>query len=314
MPISHGPGVGAQVGALVMPPRLRAGARVALVSPSGPLRGSHELEHAMVNAHEMGWEPVVGPHAGARDGYFAGPDDVRIADLLDALSDPDVDGIWCLRGGYGAARLLPSLPLQTLREHPKALIGYSDITVLHAAWQHAGLASFHGPTARATITDFSRQSFVRTIVDGADGTGAMPAATTLRGGRATGRLAGGNLALVASLCGTPWAIDFRGAIVVLEDINEATYRIDRMLTQLRLAGSFDGCAGFLFGQFTDCTTESDDGARSMDSVARECADFFGVPAVLGAPFGHVEDQWTLPLGALATMDASGCTLQLHPLD
>jgi muramoyltetrapeptide carboxypeptidase len=268
----------------------------------------------MVNVREMGWEPVVGAHASARDGYFAGPDEVRIADLLEALTDPDIDGLWCLRGGYGAARLLAALPLGTVRENPKALIGYSDITALHAAWQQAGLASFHGPTARGTLTDFSRASFRRTIVDGADGAGAMPAATVLREGRATGRLAGGNLALVASLCGTPWAIDFRGAIVVLEDVNEAMYRIDRMLTQLRLAGAFDGCAGFLFGQFTACTTESDDGSRSMESVAQECADHFSVPAVLGAPIGHVDDQWTLPLGALATMDASACTVRLHPLD
>lgn len=297
-----------------MPPRLGPGSRVALVSPSGPLRGIHELKHAMTNARDMGWEPVVGTNANARDGYFAGADRLRSADLLDAMARPDVDGIWCLRGGYGAARLLPALPLDTLRAHPKALIGYSDITALHAAWQHAGVASFHGPTARATLTGFTRASFLRTVVEGGDGTGTMPAASTLRDGAAHGRLAGGNLALVASLCGTPWAIDFRGAIVMLEDINEATYRIDRMLTQLRLAGAFDGCVGFLFGQFTDCSIDSDDGARSMDAVAREFADTLGVPAVLGAPFGHVDDQWTLPLGAMATLDASARTLRLHTSD
>ena len=294
-----------------MPPRLGPGARVALVAPSSPLRGNHELEHAVVNARDMGWEPVVGRHANARDGYFAGADAVRSADLLEALNDPEVDGIWCLRGGYGAARLLPDVSLEALRAHPKALIGYSDITALHAAWQHAGLASFHGPTARATLTEFTRASFVRTVVEGADGTGAMPAATTLRAGTATGRLAGGNLALIASLCGTPWAMDFRDAIVVVEDINEATYRIDRMLTQLRLAGAFDGCAGFLFGQFTDCPIETEDGARPLEAVLRECADSARVPAVFGAPFGHVDDQWTLPLGCLATLDATACTLHVH---
>jgi muramoyltetrapeptide carboxypeptidase len=306
MPIAHG--------VLAMPPRLQAGARIAMVSPSSPLRGNHELEHAMMNAREMGWEPVLGAHASARDGYFAGPDHVRTADLLEALQNPDIDGIWCLRGGYGAARLLPALPLETVRANPKALIGYSDITALHAAWQHAGLASFHGPTARATLTEFTRASFRRTILGGGDGAGDMVDAQTLRGGSATGRLAGGNLALVASLCGTPWAIDFRGAIVVLEDISEATYRLDRMLTQLRLAGAFDGCAAFMFGQFTNCTAESDDGARSMEDVATECAAILGVPAVLGAPFGHVDDQWTLPLGALATLDATACTLHMHPYD
>jgi muramoyltetrapeptide carboxypeptidase len=177
-----------------------------------------------------------------------------------------------------------------------------------------GLSSFHGPTARAELTEFSRASFVRTVLDGVDATGSMPDAQTLRAGKANGRLAGGNLALVASLCGTPWAIDFRDAIVVLEDINEATYRLDRMLLQLRMAGAFDGCVGLMFGQFTDCPPESDDGARSLNAVMQECADLLGVPAVLGAPIGHVADQWTLPLGALATLDASTCTLTVHGAD
>ena len=297
--------------ALEEPPRLSAGARVALVASSGPLRDAAELAHAVTNARSFGWDPIIGPHALARDGYFAGSDALRAADLLDAIGNRHVDGIWCLRGGYGAARLLSALPIDLLRAHPKVLLGYSDITALHAAWQRAGLISFHGPTARASLSDFSRESLRRTIVDGSSDASAMSDAVTLRDGTATGRLAGGNLALVASLCGTPWAIDFRDAIVVLEDVNEATYRIDRMLLQLRLAGAFHGCVGFLFGQFTDCPPESDDGARSLWAVTRECADACGVPAVLGAPVGHVADQWTLPLGALATLDASSRTLALH---
>jgi muramoyltetrapeptide carboxypeptidase len=301
--------------ALTMPPRLRAGARVALVSPSGPLRDESDLERAVNNAREMGWEPVVGTHALARDGYFAGNDAERLADLQAAISDDDIDGIWCIRGGYGAARLLPSLQLDALQSRPKALIGYSDITSLHSAWQRMGLSSFHGPTARAELTEFSRASFARTVLGGNVVAGAiaepMPDARTLRAGTATGRLTGGNLALVASLCGTGWAIDFRDAIVVLEDINEATYRLDRMLLQLRLAGAFDGCVGLMLGQFTDCPPESDDGARTLNAVMQECADLLGVPAVLGAPVGHVADQWTLPLGALATLDASACTLTVH---
>lgn len=297
-----------------MPPRLRSGARVALVSPSGPLRDASDLDRAVQNTLDMGWEPVVGAHALARNGYFAGSDAERLADLQRAVDDLDIDGIWCVRGGYGAARLLPSLSLDALRSRPKSLIGYSDITALHTAWQRAGLASFHAPTARAELTEFSRHSFVRTLVMGAAGTDTMPEARTLRTGTATGRLAGGNLALVASLCGTPWAIDFRDAIVVLEDINEATYRLDRMLVQLRLAGAFDGCAGLMLGQFTDCPADSDDGARTIDAVMQECADELRVPAVLGAPVGHVADQWSLPLGAVATLDADRRTLTLHAPD
>ncbi len=298
---------------LTLPPRLDAGARVALVAPSGPLRDESELEQARSNVQAFGWEPVSGPNVLSRHGYFAGDDRVRLADLLAALQDPKIDGIWCVRGGYGATRLLPDLPIETIRANPKALIGYSDITALHAAWQRAGLVSFHAPTARAEITTFSRSSFAAVMNRDEQMFSAqqMPDASTLVRGTARGRLAGGNLALAASLCGTPWAIDFRDAIVVLEDINEATYRLERMLLQLRLAGAFEGCRGLVLGHFTDCPPESDDGARSLHALALECAELLEVPAVLGAPVGHIADQWTLPLGMLATLDATACTLELH---
>jgi muramoyltetrapeptide carboxypeptidase len=303
--------VEATLSALIEPPRLAPGARVALVAPSGPLRSEHELAHAVDSARSLGWEPVVGPHALARDGYFAGADTLRAQDLRWAIDDPHIDGIWCLRGGYGAARLLPTLSRDTIRARPKALLGYSDITALHSAWQQAGVMSFHAPTARSALTPFTRASLVHTVVDGGDGCGAAPESQVLRTGHASGRLAGGNLSLIASLCGTPWAVDFRDAIVVLEDINEATYRIDRMLTQLRLAGAFDGIVAIAFGHCTDCVETTDDGERTLDAVVRECANTLGVPALLGIPLGHIADQWTIPLGALATLDTDSRSLTVH---
>jgi muramoyltetrapeptide carboxypeptidase len=294
------------------PPRLPVGARVALVSPSGPLRDVTELVRAEANTRLMGWEPVVGPHAMARDGYFAGADDLRAMDLITAIADPSIDGIWCLRGGYGAARLLTQLDVPAIAARPKTLIGYSDITALHAVWRRAGVISFHGPTARGQFTPFTFDSFRRALADAHDSAGAAAGATVLRDGIATGQLAGGNLALVASLCGTPWAFDFRGAIVVLEDINEATYRIDRMLTQVRQSGAFEGCVGIAFGHCTNCDEHADDGARSLEAVVRELADDLAVPALLGIPLGHIEDQWTLPLGALATIDTASRALLVHP--
>jgi muramoyltetrapeptide carboxypeptidase len=290
---------------------LGVGSRVALVSPSGPLRDVSELVRAEGHARMFGWETVVGPHAMSRDGYFAGNDADRSADLAAAIADPSIDGIWCLRGGYGAARLLPTLDLAAIAERPKALIGYSDITALHSAWSRAGVMSYHGPTARSSLTPFSMQSFMRAVVRGEDSAGEAIGSVALRGGVATGRLAGGNLALAASLCGTPWALDFRDAIVVLEDINEATYRVDRMLTQLRQAGVFDGCVGLAFGHCTNCEEEADDGARTLEAVVGECADMLGVPALMGIPVGHIDEQWTLPLGALATLDATRRTLRVH---
>jgi muramoyltetrapeptide carboxypeptidase len=297
--------------ALLAPPLLGTGARVALISPSGPLRDVTELARAEAHARVFGWETIVGPHAMGRAGYFAGTDEQRAADLVSAIADPTIDGIWCLRGGYGAARLLPRVNLESIAAQPKALIGYSDITALHAAWWHAGVTSYHGPTGRAELTMMTRDSLRKAVVLGTDSAGHAPECSVIRGGVATGRLVAGNLAVLTSLVGTPWAITFRDAIVVIEDINEATYRIDRMLTQLLQSGAFDGCAGLALGQFTDCPSHTDDGERSLESVVREFADVLQVPTLLGIPCGHVENQWTLPLGALATLDATAGTLTIQ---
>jgi muramoyltetrapeptide carboxypeptidase len=295
------------------PPLLGPGARVALVAPAGPLRGPGDLERAEANARLLGWEPVVGRHALARGCYFAGPDQARLEDLNAALADPDVDAVWCLRGGYGAMRLLPAVDFAALAGRPRPLLGYSDVTALHCGVAACvpGFVTFHGPTARAALSPFSRASLERALVTGEDPCGAAPAARTLRPGRAAGRLAGGNLALLAALVGTPWAPRFAGAIVVLEDVGEAIYRVDRMLRQLLLAGTFDGCAGIAFGECTDCPADcADDGSRTLDDVVAELAATLGVPAVAGVPVGHIDDQWTLPLGAAAELDADAPALHV----
>lgn len=290
---------------------LRSGAHIALVSPSGPLNGPHELQHAVEAAEAFGWTVTVGTHALSRSGYFAGDDAQRGGDLLRAIADDTIDGIWCLRGGYGSARLLPQLDASLRQSRPKALIGYSDITALHALWQTAGLVSYHGPTARTPLSPFTRASLLEAVQVAQDATLHATNAEVIRGGRANGRLAGGNLAVAASLCGTPWAPQYRGAIVVLEDINEATYRLDRMLTQLRLSGAFDGCVGLALGHFTDCPDTTADGTRALAAIVEELAGELHVPTLLGVPIGHIVDQWTLPFGACATLDADARSLHLH---
>jgi len=292
------------------PPSLAPGARVALVCPAGPLRGAADLERAEANARSLGWDPVVGRHALDRRGYFAGDDAARLGDLNAALRDPGIDGIWCVRGGYGAMRILPGVDWDALVRRPRVLLGYSDITALHLGALAAGVGTLHGPTARAELTDFSRDSLVRAASLGSDPCGTAPSARTLRGGRAAGPLVGGNLALVAALVGTPWAAQLTGAILVLEDVNEAVYRVDRMLTQLRLAGALEGLAGIAFGHCTSCEEESDDGARTLDDVIREHAEALDVPCLAGIPLGHIDDQWTLPLGTRAELDADARTLQV----
>lgn len=295
------------------PPPLAPGARVALVAPAGPLRGEPDVERGVANARAFGWEPVVGAHVLRRRGYFAGHDAERLADLNAALADRTIDGVWCLRGGYGAMRLLPALDLAPLARRPKALVGFSDITALHAAARlRTGLVTFHGPVARNPLAALSARSLRAAVVAQENGCGAAPGARVLRAGRATGTLAGGNLALLAALAGTPHAPRFDGAILVLEDVNEAVYRVDRMLRQLRLAGMLDGCRAIVFGHCTSCPAESDDGARTLDEVLDELAAELGVPCLAGVPVGHIDEQWTIPLGATATLDAAACRLDVEP--
>jgi muramoyltetrapeptide carboxypeptidase len=259
----------------------------------------------------MGWEPVVGDHVLDRAGYLAGPDDARRSDLNTFASDDSIDAIWCIRGGYGVTRILNGLDYTAWRDRPRALIGYSDITALHAAiGPRAELITYHGPTARAHLTDFTRSSLCAAVTDGAV-TLADPNAVTLRGGSASGRLAGGNLAVLTALCGTPFAPRLDGAILILEDVNEAVYRLDRMLTQLRSTGALDRVAAIAFGHFTEIPDDETNEARSLDDLLNEVAVQCGVPCVASIPVGHIDDQWTIPLGRTAVLDADAKTLTIE---
>jgi muramoyltetrapeptide carboxypeptidase len=284
---------------------------VALVAPSGPLRDQNDLDHAVATTRQMGWEPVVGTHVLERDGYLAGSDEHRAEDFNRFAADDSIDGIWCIRGGYGAMRLLDRLDYDAWQRKPKTLLGYSDITALHSAiGPRAGLVTFHGPTARGQLTDFSEASLRAALSTGGEPCGEAPRASILHGGRARGRLVGGNLALVTALLGTPYSPSFDGAILVLEDVNEAVYRVDRMLTQLALSGALAKCAGIVFGRFTEIPPDTGDGERAppLERILQEAADRCGVPCVANAPFGHVDDQFTLPLGATAVLDADQRTI------
>ena len=295
-------------------PALSAGARVALVAPSGPLRIPSDLDRASSNATTLGWEPVIGGHAHERSDYFAGGDEHRLGDLNQALNDDRIDAVWCLRGGYGAMRLLDGIDYDALRKKPKAIIGYSDITALHCAVaKRAGVGGIHGPTARAKLTSFAEKSLRAAATRSSDPCGEASDAKTLVPGKAQGRLLAGNLALLCALHGTPYQPDYSGAILVVEDVNEAPYRIERMLLQLRLSGVLDKCSGIAFGAFTN-TGETDDsslgGSRTVNKVLEEAARAIGVPAIAGVPVGHMDDQWSLPQGAEAELDADGLRLSV----
>jgi muramoyltetrapeptide carboxypeptidase len=293
------------------PPALGPGARVALVAPAGPLRGPDELAASIANAESLGWDAVPGLHALRRNGYLAGSDDERLLDLNDALQDDRIDGVWCVRGGYGAMRLLAGVDYDAMRRRPKTLLGFSDITALHTAFgAHSGVVTFHGPTARTELTALSRDSLVRAVTRRVDSCGVASEARTLRGGRAEGTIVAGNLALLAAVAGTPYAPRYDGAILVLEDVGERIFRIDRMLRQLALSGALSKLAGIAFGQFTEGGEPADSPADALDVVLQEAADLAGVPAIAGIPCGHVDDQWTFPIGARAELDADRCELHV----
>jgi muramoyltetrapeptide carboxypeptidase len=280
---------------------LKPGALVALVAPAGPLQNPDELPRAQENARSLGWEPVVASHANARVGYLAGQDRDRLNDINRALRDPKISAVWCLRGGYGMMRILPGIDYDALSRAPKAIIGYSDVTALHAAVQRkCKLITFHGPTAREVLPDFSRDSFQRAVVEHADSCGVAADARELNAGTAEGRLVGGNLAVLSALCGTPYMPDLTDGILILEDINEPVYRVDRMLEQLKLSGVLNGCKAIVFGNCSGC--EATAPVRSFDDVLSELAHALGVPCLAGIPVGHIAEQWTIPLGAMGKLD------------
>ena len=286
------------------PPLLGPGSHVALISPAGPFRDDTELDRAKANVLRFGWEPIVMTNARARDGYLAGSDEQRARDINSAIGDDTIHALWCLRGGYGAMRILDALDYEGMERTPKAVIGYSDVTALHAAFgKRSNLITFHGPTARQSIPPFAFESLHNAVAKGVEPCGQMSQARTIRGGKAAGRLVGGNLALLTALAGTPYSPDYSGAILVIEDVNEAHYRIDRMLTTLHLSGALSGLAGLVFGRFTDIPKEFGDEEWSLDRVLADAARRAGVPCVANAPFGHIDDQWTIPLGAMAELDA-----------
>ena len=298
-----------------------------MVAPSAAPNEPERIRFAIDTIESLGFKVKPGAHLYDRDGYLAGSDAARAADLNAMFADDGVDAIWCVRGGYGASRILPALDYALMQRKPKALIGYSDITALHVAiHRHAGLVTFHGPVAFRAFTPYSLGELKRVLWTGETPVrlGGPPPferaegrvdwenrVATLVPGRARGRLLGGNLCLMSHLCGTPYFPDLRGAILFLEDVEEAYYRIDRMLTQLWLSGALAGVAGVAFGKFTNCNSSPFFlQNRPLDDILAERCRALGVPAVSGIMVGHIEDQTTLPVGCLAELDADAGTLTL----
>ena len=293
------------------PRALRAGARVALVAPAGPVV-AERIEASVARCRGLGLEPVLFPSAAARHRFLAGPDEARLGDLQTAFDDRSIDAVWALRGGYGTVRLLSQLDLRRQLEQPIPFIGFSDNTTIHARHATLGVVAFHGPHPGSDFPAETEASFVRTLFHAEpagrlDVRAADPPPQPLTSGRAQGLLVGGNLSLLASLCGTADALPARDRVLFLEDVGEPAYRVDRMLHQLERAGLTDGVRALAFGRFSEAP---DDEIHPVADALREFAERLRVPAVMDLPFGHVEHNCTLPVGVRASLDADAGTLEI----
>ena len=289
-------------------PLLPPGSLIGVIAPAGPTQ-PESLVAVPALYERFGYRVRIFPGCTLRTGYLAGDDDARLADIHAALADGEVAALHCLRGGYGAMRLLDRIDTELLRAHPKLLIGYSDITALHALWALHGLPTLHAPMATSDLVRPGREADAQALfalLQGGLRAGTVLAPALLPGlqvrvpGRARGRLIGGNLSLVAALLGTRWAWQAEGAILFLEDVSEDLYRVDRLLTQLRLAGVLDAVAGFVLGSFTE--------AESPDALVREFLLPLGKPVLSGWPSGHGTPNLPLPLGVMVDLDAQAGTL------
>ena len=296
---------------MIKPAPLRPGDRVVLLAPSSPVPAD-VLEKSVKSIEFLGLVPEVYESCRLHYGYLAGDDSARASDINRAFADSNIKGIFCLRGGYGAMRLLPLLDLDMIKKNPKVFVGYSDITALHTVFNGiCGFMTFHGPMPSTDYTvhsSYTLDSLRENIF------GCKPhrvynpegkSISVLTEGKAMGVITGGNLALLAGTLGSPYEIDTKGKIIFIEDVSEEPYQIDRNLTELALAGKFSDAAGIIFGIFADC--ESKDASQeslTIDKIIDETVLPFGKPAIAGFHAGHIYPQPTIPMGSLAVLDTS----------
>jgi muramoyltetrapeptide carboxypeptidase len=311
----------------IKPPRLLPGDTIGLVTPAGQVSRA-AIDKAIANTEALGFSVKLGRHLEEVHGNYAGPWQHRLDDLHGMFADPGVKAIWAIRGGSGAMQLLPHLDYGLMRRHPKILVGYSDITALHLAiHRHAGLVTFHGPVGMSTMSPYSTEHLLNVLMRPEDEyvipmalensrkaytepENAHYALRTVVAGTATGRLMGGNLAMVSALAGTPYAADIRDALLFLEEVNEEPYRVDRMMMQLNLNQPFRTAAGILLGIFEGCGPAGDGPSLTLDETTDQHLRPLSIPAVTGWSFGHIRHQFTLPMGIQARLDTGRQTLTL----
>jgi muramoyltetrapeptide carboxypeptidase len=300
--------------------RLVKGDTVAVIAPSGVV-SPESFEKALQNIADLGFVAKAGRNVRARNGFLAGTDRQRLDDLHWAFADAAVKAVWCVRGGYGATRFLPEVDFKLIKKNPKIFIGYSDITALHTAiYQNTGLVTFHGPVASSTYSEYAKNHVLNVLmnpsapykvelspINVAKGSNLYKT-ETITPGKGHGELIGGNLSLLAAMAGTEFALrNTKGKLLFIEDVNEQPYRIDRMLTQLRQTVDMRQLAGIALGIFEGCNPKDSD-SQSLIAVLKDRLGDLRVPVVYGLSFGHIRDQFTLPIGIEAELDADKATM------
>lgn len=303
---------------LIHPQHLEPGSTLGIIAPASAPPDPKNVDRAIAALEKLRFKTKLAKNVHKRLGFLAGSDRERAADVMQMFTDKKVDGIICVRGGYGTARLLPLLDYAAIKRNPKIFVGYSDITSLHCAFLvKSNLISFHGPMlnsdfAHDDMPAFTTQSFLRMLMRpepyGDIAAGYDGRVKTLRGGMAQGQLIGGNLSILCASLGTPWQPPFRDRILFFEDVDEVPYRFDRMLTQLLNAGLLQQVAGIAIGINHDCfdpkAKDAKEYRQTMEDVFRDRLLPLKVPLVMNLPFGHVPINATLPVGAQVTLDAT----------
>ena len=313
---------------LSKPPRLRPGDTIGLIAPAGFVADRWGIDEISETVRAMGLVPKLAPNLLERSGYLAGSDEHRAAALNAMFADREVRAIFAVRGGWGCERILPLLDYAAIARNPKLLVGSSDITALHLALAaRTAMPSIHGPNIVSSWNAAAWDAFRKLVFDG-DMPSYQPAATfappqtgsadrrnlavhTFHPGTARGPLLGGNLSVLSAMVGTPYLPDFTGAILFLEETNEAEYRIDRMLSQLALSGILGKAAGVVFGQCTNCTNPGPSYSNfTVFEVLEHHLGSLGIPAFQGAQIGHIAGQVSIPVGVEAEIDAGLGTIRI----
>ncbi|MDQ3048236.1 MAG: LD-carboxypeptidase [Bacteroidota bacterium] len=300
----------------VKPAALKPGDTIAISSPAGAVWDDVQTEKFISIISELGFKVKRGETLISRYGYFAGDDVFRAKELNELFADKEIKGIFCMKGGWGCARILDKLDYDLIRKNPKVILGFSDITSLLIALNaKAGLITFHGPVGNSGWNDFTVGYFKKLLIEKEkvlySSTGKVEDnPVTICGGKAKGILIGGNLSVVASMMGSEFLPSWKDKILFLEEVKEEPYRIDRMLTQLKLAGVMEMISGIVIGKCVKCLAEEPQKAFTYEQVLEQHLKPLGIPAFYGAMIGHIENKFTLPLGALAEIDADAGTVML----